>query len=166
MTSVRIGTSLDLPFVEAMLYEAFYWDTEARRPPFIEARCRPEFSHLLAGWGRPGDVVLVAEHGQVAVGATWFRCWTREIHSYGFVDEETPELGIAVAPGLRGHGIGRALLRALIDAAARNDHPGISLSVAPANPARRLYESEGFGKVGEDGASWTMYRRLPTPTHR
>jgi ribosomal protein S18 acetylase RimI-like enzyme len=57
--------------------------------------------------------------------------------SYGFVDEATPELGIAVAAGLRGHGIGRSLLRALIEAAARDAHPGISLSVAPANPSRR-----------------------------
>lgn len=162
MTTIRNGTSLDLRFLEEMLFEAFFWNIEAERPPFIEARCRPEFSNLLAGWGRPGDVVLVAEHNGAAAGAAWFRLWTTSVHSYGFVDEETPELGIAVVPGVRGHGIGRSLIRALIEAAGRRHFPGISLSVDPANPARGLYESEGFGKVGEVGTSWTMYRSLLT----
>jgi ribosomal protein S18 acetylase RimI-like enzyme len=160
MTTIRNGTSLDLPFLEEMLFEAFFWNSEADRPPFGEARGRPEFSNLLAGWGRPGDVVLVAEHNDAAVGAAWFRLWTARVHSYGFVDEATPELGIAVVPRLRGHGIGRSLVRALIESAARHPFPGISLSVDPGNPARRLYESEGFGKVDEVGTSWTMYRSL------
>lgn len=162
MTTIRNGTALDLPFLEEMLFEAFFWNSEADRPLFIEARCRPEFSTLLADWGRPGDVVLVAEHNGAAAGAAWFRLWKTTAHSYGFVDEETPELGIAAVPGIRGHGIGRSLLRALAESASKGRFPGLSLSVDPANPARRLYESEGFAKVGEVGTSWTMYRSLFT----
>jgi GNAT superfamily N-acetyltransferase len=78
----------------------------------------------------------------------------------GFVDEQTPELGIAVRPDFRGQKIGRLLLRAAIDCATRDAHQGLSLSVDPANPARRLYQAEGFRKVGEVGTSWTMYREL------
>src|SRR5689334_22570076 len=137
MTAIRNGTSRDLPFLEEMLFEAFFWNSEVDRPSLIEARCRPEFSNLLADWGRPGDVVLVAERNGAAAGVAWFRLWTATAHSYGFVDEETPELGIAVVPGLRGHGIGRSLLRALIESAAKGRFPGLSLSVDPANPARK-----------------------------
>jgi ribosomal protein S18 acetylase RimI-like enzyme len=162
MNTIRTETSVDLGFLEEMLFEAFFWNGGAKRPALIEARARPEFSSLLAGWGRQGDVLLVAEQNGVAAGAAWFRLWTTSVNSYGFVDEKTPELGIAVIPGLRGHGIGRSLIRALLEAAGRGRFPGLSLSVDPANPARALYESEGFSKVGEVGTSWTMYRSLLT----
>jgi ribosomal protein S18 acetylase RimI-like enzyme len=159
MVTMRAGTSKDLPFLEAMLYEAFFWNEGAHRPPLIEVRRRPEFSIQLADWGRAGDVALVAEHGDRPVGAAWFRLWTADAHSYGFVDDETPELGIGVEPGLRSRGIGRALLQALLETADAHGYLGLSLSVDPANLARGLYESEGFAKVGEVETSWTMWRK-------
>jgi ribosomal protein S18 acetylase RimI-like enzyme len=159
MATVREGTLRDLPFLEAMLYEAFFW-SGTDRPPIVEVRRRAEFASLLAAWGRPGDLVLIAEHAGAAAGAAWFRLWTSDAHSYGFVDDRTPELGLAVAQRFRGRGIGRMLLRAVIEMAAKHAHPALSLSVAPANPARRLYESEGFDKIGEVGTSWTMWRKL------
>lgn len=55
---------------------------------------------------------------------------------------------------------GRQLLRALIESADRHGYPALSLSVAPNNPARPLYEAEGFRKVGEVGSSWTMLKGL------
>lgn len=39
-------------------------------------------------------------------------------------------------------------------------YPRLSLSVDPDNPARRLYESLGFVKVGVVGTSDTMVRDL------
>ena len=161
MIDIRAGTLSDIPHLEEMLYEAFFWSGGAERPPLVEARRRPEFSSLLAGWGRPGDVALVAEHAAGRAGAVWCRLWTTEAHSYGFVDLRTPELGLGVTEPFRGRGIGRLLLRSMIDLAARHAFPALSLSVAPTNPARRLYESEGFRKIGEAGTSWTMLRQLP-----
>lgn len=163
MPTIREGTALDVPFLEEMLYEAFFWSGGLDRPPMAEARRRPELSSLLADWGRAGDVLQLAERDGAAVGAAWFRIWTSDVHSYGFVDDKTPELGLAVAPAFRGQGVGRLLLRATIDRATERVYPGLSLSVDPANFARRLYESEGFVKVGEVGTSWTMWRKLPSP---
>lgn len=139
-----------------MLFEAFFWDPAAERPAFAAFRESAAFAKLLAGWGRAGDRAVVADERGEPLGAAWFRLWTPEVHSYGFVDAGTPELGIAVAPPHRARGVGRALLEALIDAARADGHPALSLSVAPANPARRLYESLGFRKVGESGTSWTL----------
>lgn len=158
--TIREATVLELPYLEEMLYEAFFWSGEAGRLPLVEARRRPEFAGLLADWGRAGDIALVAEAAGVLAGAVWCRLWTTEEHSYGFVDDETPELGLGVAKPFRGQGVGRSLLRSLCARAAEAPYPALSLSVAPANPARRLYESEGFRKVGEAGTSWTMLRAL------
>jgi ribosomal protein S18 acetylase RimI-like enzyme len=159
MVTIREGTALDLPFLEQMLYETFFWNGTSR-PPLDEVRCRPEFCSLLAAWGRTGDVALVADRAGVGVGAAWFRSWTSGEHSYGFVGDDIPELGLAVAPSFRGQGIGRLLLRTAIECVRERAYRGLSLSVDPANPARRLYESEGFRKVGEVETSWTMLLEL------
>jgi ribosomal protein S18 acetylase RimI-like enzyme len=141
-----------------MLYQPFFWRSELPRPTLVEMRARPEFYTLLAAWGRIGDLALLADVGGAGAGAAWFRLWTPAVHSYGFVDQQTPELGLAVARPFRGQGIGRQLLRSLVEYARQHAYPGLSLSVAPGNRARGLYESEGFRKVGEVGTSWTMLR--------
>lgn len=153
---VRPGKPTDLGFLEEMLFEAFSWNTGAEPPTFAAFRDHPEFTKLLAGWGRFGDRAVIAEGEQQPVGAAWFRLWTPELHSYGFVDEETPELVIAVASAHRGKAIGRSLLEALISTARADGFPALSLSVSPPNTARQLYESMGFLKVGESGTSWTL----------
>ena len=129
--------------------------------PFLEELRRShQFRKVLEDWGRPGDKALIAEEGETPIGAVWQRLWTEEDHSHGFVDGETPELGIAVRASHRSKGVGRALLRALIDGARDDGIRALSLSVDPANVSRRLYESEGFVKVGESGTSWTMILHL------
>ena len=145
-----------------MLFEAFFWHPATERPAFAEFRNDAEFLKLLGDWGRPGDVAVVAEDGGTMLGAAWFRLWTEARHSYGFVEERTPELALGVAPHARRRGVGRALLRALADAARDDGHPALSLSVAPDNVARRLYESEGFRKVGTSGTSWTLLLEIPS----
>lgn len=156
MTTIRAGGAGDVPFLEAMLFEAFFWDPAPPRPDFAAFRETDEFRKLLAGWGRPGDRALVAEAGGSPFGAAWFRLWTPALHSYGFVDARTPELAVAVAAGRRGQGVGRDLLAALVETARADGCPALSLSVSPENPARRLYESLGFRRVGESGTSWTL----------
>lgn len=53
--------------------------------------------------------------------------------------------GLAVADEARGHGVGRALIRAAIEEARRRGARRITLRVLAHNtPARKLYESEGF----------------------
>jgi ribosomal protein S18 acetylase RimI-like enzyme len=156
VVKVRAACAEDLPFLEEMLFEAFFWDPAAARPPFAAFREGPECQKLLASWGRPGDRALVAEEQHARLGAAWFRLWTPELHSYGFVDADTPELGIAVAAAHRSKGVGRALLQALVRRARADGFETLSLSVSPLNRARALYESEGFRKVGESGTSWTL----------
>jgi ribosomal protein S18 acetylase RimI-like enzyme len=77
---------------------------------------------------------------------------------YGYVDEVTLELTIAVAPEYRGQGVGAKLLAYLL-AEAKNRYKAISLSVSPKNPALRLYQRFGFEIVATDSDSLTMIKR-------
>jgi GNAT superfamily N-acetyltransferase len=73
--------------------------------------------------------------------------------SYGYVDDETPELGIAVLVSERGHGVGTTLLRMLLAELDR-----CCLSVSPHNAAIRLYENCGFVETSRnDDAVMMLY---------
>jgi RimJ/RimL family protein N-acetyltransferase len=159
---VRPGTPADLPFLRAMLYEAAYWSPDAPRPPLDEGLAPQELARLLREFGsRPGDAALVAESPDGRpLGAAWFRLWTRDEHSYGFVDERIPELAIAVVAEARGRGIGAQLLRSLVLEAGREGCNALSLSVAHGNPARRLYEALGFCEHGCDAGAATLCLEL------
>ena len=160
MAQLRPGDAKDLDFLKEMLFEAFFWNPSAKRPSFTSFRDDPEFSKLLAGWKRRGDRAIIAEDNGVRIGAAWFRLWTPELHSYGFVDTTTPEIAMAVRADYRSKGLGRRLLEALVQTARADGFPSLSLSVSPLNSARQLYESAGFRKVGESGTSWTLLLSL------
>jgi ribosomal protein S18 acetylase RimI-like enzyme len=157
---IRSSTPDDQPFLERMLFEAFFWDAAVRRPTLAECRSNVEFTKLLEAWGRRGDRAVIAEDPDRPVGAAWYRMWTAERHSYGFVDAAIPELGIGVLATHRRRGVGRLLMQELIAIARSEGWPALSLSVAPSNPARVLYEALGFERVGEAGTSWTYCKRL------
>ena len=67
--------------------------------------------------------MLIAIDDGFPVGAAWYRLFRRDAPGYGFVDEETPELAIAVVPSRRGRGIGEALLEALCERARATATP-------------------------------------------
>ena len=99
---------------------------------------------------------MIAELDGDPVGAAWYRLFTEEEPGWGFVDEKTPELGIAVVPLHRRRGIGETLLRALMVQAREDGFQALSLSVAAHNRSRMMYERAGFERVSEDGESWVM----------
>ncbi len=144
-----------------MSYEAAFWRPSDERPPMEEALAEPRLGAYLEGWGRPGDAgVIGIDVGGRPVGAAWYRLFPADEPGYGFVDPETPELSIAVVPDRRGEGVGEMLLSALLERARADGFQAVSLSVAPANRARRLYERNGFVKVGQSGGSLTLLKLL------
>src|SRR5262249_19782788 len=137
----------DPAFLAEMLYEAVNWhdDGAEERPPFDELLANPEISRYVDDWGRKGDVALVAlDRLEEPVGAAWYRTFSADAPGYGFVATDVPELAIAVYPECRGQRVGSLLLGSLVSRARADGFAAISLSVAPANPARRLYERYGF----------------------
>ena len=101
-----------------MLHHAYYWK---ERAPDVGPNPPPGPVQLyVKAWGRPGDAAVIALEDGFPVGAAWFRLFRESAPGYGFVDEHTPELAIAVVPNARGKGVGGELLDALL-ARARED---------------------------------------------
>ena len=160
--TIRPAVPADGGFLADMVVEAANWRAGATRPrPAILADAR--HGSYVAGWQRPADrgVVAVDADGR-PIGAAWYRLFRRENPGYGFVDEETPELAIAVVPNRRGRGIGEALLEALVERARADGYSALSLSVERENPVLvSFYEQHGFSVLGNgDEHSLTMRRTL------
>lgn len=153
-TYLRFAKTSDLPFLRTMLSEAFNWRAD---PTFDHALlAAPEVRHYLDGWRRPSDFGVIAEREGEPVGAAWVRQLTSLDPGYGYVDDVTPELTVAVSPGHRGYRIGTTLLEGLIKQAGSRNVPALSLSVEDGNAAKSLYERLGFVVVGREGNSDTM----------
>ena len=160
--ALRPATAADLPFLWEMLYEAAYWDPTGVRPPTEAFLADDHNVRYLEGWARAGDFgVIAASPSGERIGAAWARRFPATRAAWGYVDEATPELGFAVRAGYRGQGVGAALLSALIETARAAGVPALSLSVAAANPARRLYSRTGFIEYATSGGSITMLLTVP-----
>ncbi len=140
----------DVRFLRDMLRHAYHWrlaeDTE-----------RPVYRYV-QNWGRAGDAGVLALEGPHAYGAAWYRVFTRDEPGFGFVDEQTPELTIAVVPSRRGKGAGKELLEALLAHAREEGYGAVSLSAATEQVP--YYERFGFETVAQSEHAVTMVTRL------
>jgi len=140
----------DVEHIKRALYEAVAWDPERVLPPFEFTIEHPELARYHRGWGRAGDVGVIAESGGAVVGVALCRLFTEDDHGHGYVDQETPELAVAVAEDRRGNGIGTRLMEALAESARAAGFSSLSLSVDAENPALRLYERLGYRELTRD----------------
>lgn len=137
-------------FLREMLCTALAWRPEVELPAREWVLEHPQVAPFHVAWGRAGDVGLVAERDGIPIGLVWYRFFTEDEHGEGFVDEETPELAVAVADGYRGEGVGTALMEAMHARARVDGVRRISLSVDHDNPARHLYERLGYVALAAD----------------
>ncbi len=156
---IRSLRPADQPLLWEMLYLSLFVP-KGSAPFERDILEQPDISKYVCDWGRTTDFgfVTVDENNQ-PLGAIWLRLLTGEEKGYGYVDDFTPELGMAVFPEYRGRGIGTSLLTCLVEMAAAS-YEQISLSVARENPALRLYKRFDFEVVAENGSSLTMRKRL------
>jgi predicted N-acetyltransferase YhbS len=140
----------DLRFMRDMLRHAYHWRIaeDAERPVY----------RYVQNWGRRGDAGVIAFEGPHAYGAAWFRLFTAEEPGFGFVDEQTPEVTIAVVPSRRGKGAGKELLEALLARARDDGYATVSLSASPEQT--EYYERFGFEAVRNDAHAVTMVAHL------
>ena len=150
--TIRRGGQQDVPFMRDMLRHAYYWrwaDEELLDLPV---------GRYVDRWGRPGDTALVVIERFHPVGAAWYRLFPASAPGYGFVDEQTPELTIAVVPSARGHGTGAELLEALLARARADGFEQVSLSAEDGQTG--FYEKHGFHPVEDDDGTVTMLATL------
>jgi len=141
-----------------MLYQALYVPEGQSAPP-REVIHLPELSRYVEGWKRKGDCGFLAIDAVIGqpLGAVWVRLLMGENKGYGYVDDRTPELGIAVFPEYRGQGIGTKLLTHLFTSVCGQS--SISLSVSADNPAVKLYDRFGFEVISRTDDSLLMKRK-------
>lgn len=153
------------PADQDVLWELLHvalWD-----PPPAGLRPREVLQHpgvriYAEDWGRPGDVGVIGEADRT--GETIGACWMRLVKGnvgLGYVDDETPQLGIAVMPGFQRRGFGERLMRSALASAEAHGYRKVSLTVHPENPAIALYERCGFRKIGLRGTYHLMRSTLP-----
>jgi GNAT superfamily N-acetyltransferase len=140
----------DTRFLRDLLRHAYHWRM-AQDPDL------PVFRYV-QNWGRRGDAGVVAFEGPNAYGAAWFRLFPSSAPGFAFVDEETPELTIAVVPSHRGHGTGGELLEALLARARDEGFSRISLSAEPGQTG--FYEKHGFHELRREERTVTMAAEL------
>ncbi|WP_353809530.1 GNAT family N-acetyltransferase [Agromyces sp. SYSU T00194] len=158
--SLRPAVPADGPFLAEMVVEAANWHA-ARARPKVSVLSDPAHVHYVSGWMRPGDVGVVAEDDEgEAIGAAWYRIFTKDDAAHGYVATGVPELIIGVRPLWRGMGVGRALMRELVRLAGASGYARLALSVERGNFAESLYRSEGFRVAEERPTRVTMIRRL------
>jgi GNAT superfamily N-acetyltransferase len=150
---IRKGSAADVPFMRSMLAHAYAWRVNA-----FEADI--PLTRYVDNWGRAGDVAIIAHETGNRVGAAWLRLFPSSEPGYGFVDEQTPELSVAVVPSRRRHGLGQELMDGLLAAARDAGHHAVSLSVEADSPAVSFYERNGFERVRDADGGVVMLKRL------
>jgi ribosomal protein S18 acetylase RimI-like enzyme len=155
----RLSAQADPAFLAEMLYEAVNWldDGAEERPPMDAMLAVPQNARYVEDWGRAGDVAISAlDRRDEPVGAAWLRRFDSGAPGYGYVADDIPELAIGVYPEFRGQRVGTLLMGSLIARAERDHVRGISLSVHPDNPAKRLYARNGFEVVNDERGALVM----------
>lgn len=120
--------------------------------PFTEQHTRDVLSHRANGCVDAFGA-FPADRPDYLAGYGWL--WSMET--------DAPWLGLCVDSAYRDHGLGRRLMRRLLDEAIGRGKPVVKLSVVRDNArARHLYESMGFRYTHEQGDDLFMERPLPT----
>lgn len=145
--------------LEDMLYEAIFQPDESNLIP-RDVINQPNLRVYIDNWGQFDDLCIVSEVNGKIVGAVWTRIFKGEIKGYGTVDNETPELSIALFKENRNKGIGRALMKSILKKLKEHGYSKVSLSVSKNNYAFRLYQDLGFEVIHEREDDYLMMCKL------
>ena len=137
-------TDADLPFL-ARVYASTRMEelaiidwTDAQKAAFLQSQFDAQHAHYQKHYA--GTEFFIIEHTGTAIGRLYLARWARE---HRIVD-------IALLPAHRAKGLGTALLRDLLDEAARADK-AMTIHVEKFNLAMSLYRRLGFVAVSEEG---------------
>ena len=157
----RLLLQEEYPLLRDFLYLAIHVPNGQACPPRDVVDTDPVLVRYWKGFGKKeGDVAVCSEWDGQIVGVAWTRILGGRHPGYGHVDDETPEIAMAVLPEYRRIGIGAELLTVLLYQSWWEDKDQVSLSVDMDNPARHLYERLGFTAIEERDSDLLMLRTL------
>lgn len=142
--------------LQEFLYEAIYVPEGAEAPPRSILQ-NPELQIYVERFGqKKDDHAFVAESDGNVVGAVWVRI----MNDYGHIDDETPSFAMSLYQQYRGHGIGTALMKAMLSFLREKGYQRASLAVWKENYALNMYRSAGFQIVSENSEEYIMVIEL------
>lgn len=134
------------------LYEAIYQEDGEESLPF-SVITQPELAIYVKNFGlKKGDHCLVCEIEGTLVAAVWVRF----IHGFGYLDDQTPELALAVKKQYRQKGIGTKLMKEMLEFLRKVPYKQVSLAVQKENYAVKMYSKLGFQIVNETLEEYSM----------
>jgi len=149
----------DYKFLREILYEALFIP-EGKKPYDKSVIDLPEISKYIDNWGINGDFGIIVHDNEELIGAIWGRLFKKTNQGYGFVDENTPELSMAIRSKYRNQGIGKSLITRFFQLAKDNGYKNLSLSVDKKNRVSDFYKRLGFKIVYELDSAFTMKIKL------
>ncbi len=146
-----------------MLYEirSLRYVREGKTLPSRDVLQTPDLAKYVQDWGRKSDRGFIALDAQTPIGAAWYRLFPADNRGYGYLDDNTPEIAIALFPEYRNKGLGKSLLIHLLKQAKTDGYQQIALSCDPTNDnALHLYQKLGFEQVDIHILDWIMKKVL------
>ena len=137
---IREIEKTEISLLDDFLYEAIFIPEDVTPPPkdIIEDE---ELQIYVKDFGKyKDDICFVAEVEGKVVGAVWLRI----IDDYGHIDDDNPSLSISVYKGYRNLGIGKALIKNVLEELKKRGYKKTSLSVQKANYASEIYKKAGY----------------------
>ncbi|MFZ6710648.1 GNAT family N-acetyltransferase [Undibacterium sp. TC9W] len=125
------------------------WDPPPAGLRPLETLQLPHVRIYAEDWGRASDIGIIAniEGEDIPIGACWMRLVPDRM-GLAYINEHTPQLGIALLPAFQHKGYGKLMMLAALDAARLRGIEQVSLTVHPQNPAAGMYVSCGFVQTG------------------
>ena len=137
---IREIEKTEISLLDDFLYEAIFIP-EGVTPPPKDIIKDEELQIYVKDFGKyKDDICFVAEVKGKVVGAVWVRV----IDDYGHIDDDTPSLSISVYKGYRNLGIGKALIKNVLEELKKRGYKKTSLSVQKANYASNIYKKVGY----------------------
>jgi len=137
---IREIEKTEISLLDDFLYEAIFIP-EGVTPPPKDIIKDEELQIYVKDFGKyKDDICFVAEVEGRVVGAVWLRV----IDDYGHIDDDTPSLSISVYKGYRNLGIGKALIKNVLEELKKRGYKKTSLSVQKANYASEIYKKVGY----------------------
>jgi ribosomal protein S18 acetylase RimI-like enzyme len=148
-TTLRPATEADYDFMRLLYHSTRAEEmkqfpfTDQETLAFLDSQFAAQSEHYAIHYPTCDRRIIV--HDGDAVGRLYVDRWRDQIR---IVD-------IALVPEARGAGIGGALVRDVLDEAAKAGKP-VTIHVEAYNPALRLYERLGFKSIGTNGVYYLM----------
>jgi len=156
----RFIKETEIDFLNEMLFEAIFVE-EGKLPLSKSILKDPSIAKYTIDFGSQDlDIGIVAVCDHKPIGVIWGRLFSEKDSGYGFVDSNTPEIGMAVRPEFRNNGVGAELLHKIEEAYLKEGVNTLSLSVDQKNPAFRLYQRNGYHNYSEKDGAYTMFKNI------